>query len=96
MAYGYGIRSHFFNEFWAPTFESTADFIGKYFKHYLHENMLIVNVFFHQYKSMTQCKLSMYNHYASLLPVPSNDGSLSILNDMVENMGEVNGYDCML
>jgi hypothetical protein len=35
MAYGY-----------APTFESTADFIGKYFKYYMNKNMPIV--FFYQ------------------------------------------------
>jgi hypothetical protein len=46
----------------------------------------------------------MYNHYASLLPVPSIDGSLSILSDLVNSVGtpwwkkmeEVNGYDCTL
>jgi hypothetical protein len=104
MAYGCDIRTHFFNEFHSPTFESTAEFMGKYFMRYLHENMLIVDVFFHQYKNMTQCKPSMYNHYASLLPVPSIDGSLSILSDLVNSVGtpwwkkmeEVNGYDCTL
>ena len=44
----------------------------------------------------------MYNHFASLIPIPSNDSSLSKLNDIVNSVGtpwwkkmeEVHGYDC--
>ena len=58
--------------------------------------------FFHQYRSMTQCKPSMYNHYAGLIPVESNGGGLLILNELVNQQGipwwkktdEMHGYDC--
>jgi hypothetical protein len=102
MAYGCDVRSHYFDEFRAPKYESTADFLVKYFKGYLKEDMLIVDVFFHQYRNMGRCKPSMYNHFASLIPIPSNDSSLSKLNDIVNSVGtpwwkkmeEVHGYDC--
>jgi hypothetical protein len=58
--------------------------------------------FFHQYRSMTQFKPSMYNHYAVLIPVESNGGGLLILNELVNQQGipwwkkteEMHGYDC--
>ena len=103
MAYGCDVRSHYFDEFRAPKYESTADFLVKYFKDYLKENMLIVDVFFHQYRNMGRCKPSMYNHFASLIRIPSNvDVSCAKVNEMVNAVGtpwwkkteEVHGYDC--
>ena len=46
MAYGCDVCSHYFDEFRAPKYESTADFLVKYSKGYLKEDMLIVDVFF--------------------------------------------------
>jgi len=103
MAYGCDVRSHYFDEFRAPKYESTADFLVKYFKDYLKENMLIVDVFFHQYRNMGRCKPSMYNHFASLIRIPSNvDVSYAKVNEKVNAVGtpwwkkneEVHGYDC--
>jgi hypothetical protein len=61
-----------------------------------------VDVFFHQFKNITRCKPSMYNHHAVLIPVECYGGGLSILNELVSQQGtpwwrkteEVNGYDC--
>jgi hypothetical protein len=44
----------------------------------------------------------MYNHYATLIPVESNGGELSILTELVNQQGipwwkkteEMHGYDC--
>ncbi len=102
IAYGVDIRTHFFNEFCSPKFESSATFIKKYFMQHWKEDWLIVNVFFHQYRNMTRCKPSMYNHYASLVPLSSSGDSLELLNEAVNIPGtpwwkkteEMKGYDC--
>jgi len=102
LAYGCNIRSHFFNEFRETKVESSRDFIHKYFQRDADFFQGTVDVFFHQFKNMTRCKPSMYNHYAALIPVECHGGGLSIFNELVSQQGtpwwrkteEVNGYDC--
>lgn len=103
IAFGIKIRSHYFNEFREPKVECTGDFLQKYFPHYVQDDWQTVDVYFHQYGSMTRCKPSMYNHFAALLPLTSVDaGGLPCLNELVNQVGipwwkktdEMNGYDC--
>ena len=105
MAFGVTIRSHFFNEFREPKCESTAEFISKYFSKDFSDDLdqqPVVDVFFHQYRCMTRCKPSMYNHFAALIPIDNLTGDESILNVLVNQVGlpwwkkteEINGYDC--
>jgi hypothetical protein len=88
MVYGCDASSHYFDEFCALKYESTANFLVKYFRDYLKEDMLIVDVFFHQYRNMGRCKPSMYNRFASLIRIPSNvDCSYAKINEMVNAIG---------
>ncbi len=61
--------------------ETSWDFIHKYFQQVA--DFFQVDLFFHQYKSITRYKPSMYNHYAGLIPVEYHGGGLSILNELV-------------
>jgi hypothetical protein len=66
--------------------QTTGDFIKKYFTEHCNDIQITADIFFHQYKNMTQCKPSMNNNYAALIPVQSPSGEL-ILNDLVNQQG---------
>jgi hypothetical protein len=84
--------------------ECTGIFLQQHFPDISQEAWKTVNVYFHQYGTMSRCKLSMYNHFAALLPAtPTPTGELPCLNEVVNQVGlpwwtktdQVNGYDCL-
>ena len=105
MAYGIDIVSHFFNEHKQPASNSTADFLEKHMPKYCEflDRTKSMHIFFHQYKNMRRCKPSMYNHFATLVPVlPSRSENQPTLNASLQSadtpwwtqVSNVNGYDC--
>jgi hypothetical protein len=106
VALGVNIHSHFFNEFREPKMDCTGTFLRNYFPMISQDGWIEVNVYFHQYGSMSRCKPSMYNHFAALLHMDSTSSSseLPCLNETVNQNGqpwwkkteEVHGYDCSL
>jgi hypothetical protein len=103
MCYGIGVCSHYFNGERIPECSSTDDFLRRHLPAVAWANsQQQVHVLFHQYRNIKSCKPAMYNHFASLIPVPHFSGAVQTLNDEVEmlvkpwweKVGGVNGYDC--
>jgi len=88
MAYGINIVSHFFNEMKQPASNSTVHFLQLHLPNHV-ENInpnKTVHVFFHQYKNMARCRPSMYNHFATLVPlVTSYAADKPTLNSSVDS-----------
>jgi len=71
MAYGFDIRSHFFNEMQIPVSSSSLEFLKQHMIGYDDAQYRTVHVFFHKFRDMTTCKPAMYNHFAALISVRS-------------------------
>jgi len=71
MTHGVNIVSHFFNISKQPDYTSTLNFLRDYLPTYVQhiDPRKTVHIFIHQYRQMLQCKPSMYNHFATLIPV---------------------------
>jgi hypothetical protein len=52
-----------------------------------------VHVLFHQYQNIKSCKPAIYNHFASLIPVPHFQEEM-LVKPWWEKVYGVNGYDC--
>jgi len=107
MCYGIEIRSHYFNANRIPEFSSTCDFLRKHLPDVFADvpnDRTPVHVFFHCYRDMKRCKPTMYNHFATLIPIPHLSQADQTLNAEVElevkpwwtKVDNVNGYDCSL
>jgi len=105
MAHGVNIISHFFNVSKQPDCTSTLNFLRDYLPMYVQhiDPSKTVQIFFHQYRQMLRSKPSMYNHFATLIPVAKcRSDDLPTLNASLEagdtpwwsQVRDVNGYVC--
>lgn len=104
MCFGIDVHSHFFNSDFLPEFNSSSAFIANYLPTALAEvddQKQPVHVLFHLYRNLLRCKPAMYNHFASLIPIPATSKMEQTLNKQIEiaskpwwnSVRDVNGYD---
>jgi hypothetical protein len=85
MAYGFDIRSHFFNEMQMPVSSSSLEFLKQHMIGYDDAKYWTVHVSFCKFKDITTCKQTMYNHFATLISVRSMPiNALKTLNCQVK------------
>ena len=86
MLYGIEIKVHFFTSHKQISEQSSLNFLRTYLPDSPFNRVSFpeaVNVFFHQYKRMTDCVYSRYNHFAMLIPHPFAVDEALLINTIV-------------